>query len=321
MEFINRAMQRAAILAAVLWAAPPALSTACRADTLDAFAAPPSPLAMGPLLYTAKNWSGYAAETDFAAPASDTVTAVTGAWIVPAVSPPSNPAANVSGQMSDCAVWVGIDGFSDSTVEQVGTLSYVESGFKYYYAWYEMYPNAMVPINSFTIRPGDSMTASVVYGLPGYANEFQLSIADNTTGKSDTVYETSSPTAERTSAEWIVEAPTSGTSILPLPRFGSATFTAATATIGGTTGPIDDYSSWQVSQINMVDKAWDDAMTPAAITDAGSAASSSFTVYQAPEPSALAMLAAAAGCLVLCSAGRMFVAGDKPGMNAGPITG
>ena len=262
-----------------------------------------STLEMDPLVYSAKNWSGYAAETSFGSPASDSVTAVAGTWIVPAVTPSANPAASAAGQLSDCVVWVGIDGFSDSTVEQIGTESEIESGVTTYHAWYEMYPAGMVEIPSLTIKPGDSIAASVQYNVASHPNEFQLSILDQSTSKSYTIYENTS-TPSRSSAEWIVEAPTSGT-ILPLPTFGSEPFTSATATINSTTGPIDD-SAWQAAQINLNDPTWGDVLTTSALADvtAGSGAASNFGVVQVPEPSALVLLAVAAAFSILRSVRR-----------------
>ena len=41
------------------------------------------------------------------------------------------------------SVWVGIDGYSSNTVEQIGTEQDVSANGKTsYYAWYEMYPQA-----------------------------------------------------------------------------------------------------------------------------------------------------------------------------------
>ena len=97
------------------------------------------------------NWSGYAVLTQPASrkvPAT-AVTAVSGSWKVPAVSDPGTSTAYA-------AVWVGIDGYSSSTVEQTGTLSYVSvsNGMTTVtnYAWYEMYPNPMYEIPSPAIR-------------------------------------------------------------------------------------------------------------------------------------------------------------------------
>src|SRR5262249_49358771 len=58
------------------------------------------------------NWSGYAAETNLSAPASNAVTQVSGSWNVPTVTGRTNAYSSV---------WVGIDGYSSSSVEQLGT--------------------------------------------------------------------------------------------------------------------------------------------------------------------------------------------------------
>ena len=79
---------------------------------------------------------------------------VAGSWTVPTAS------TKTSGYSS---VWVGIDGYSSSTVEQVGTEADVSGGTVTYYAWYEAYPSASVKIGSFTVKPGDAITASVSY--------------------------------------------------------------------------------------------------------------------------------------------------------------
>ena len=111
-------------------------------------------------------------------------------------------------------------------------------------------------ITGMTIEPGDSITASVQYITSGtYAGDFYLSIVDNSRANdSFSTYESSSqtqsPLAQRTSAEWIVEAPSVGGSIAAIANFGSVTFTNASATINGVTGPINS-SSWQSQAINI----------------------------------------------------------------------
>ena len=56
---------------------------------------------------TSTNWSGYAVQTK-----SGAVTAVAGSWTVPTVS---------GSGTGYSAIWVGIDGYQSSTVEQIGT--------------------------------------------------------------------------------------------------------------------------------------------------------------------------------------------------------
>ena len=102
-------------------------------------------------------------------------------------------------------------------------------------------------ITSVTVKPGDAITASVAYNATG--KDFVLTIADTTESETYTTTEAAAGAA-RSSAEWIVEAPSSNRGILPLDNFGSVTFTNAYATINGTTGPIDN-SAWQPYAINM----------------------------------------------------------------------
>ena len=60
-----------------------------------------------------------------------------------------------------CAVWVGIDGYSSSTVEQIGTESDVVNGTPTYSVWYEMYPKGSMDV-PLAVSAGDSISASVV---------------------------------------------------------------------------------------------------------------------------------------------------------------
>jgi hypothetical protein len=157
-------------------------------------------------------------------------------------------------------VWVGIDGYNDGTVEQIGTSENVVNGVPVYQVWWEMYSSGdqqpQQIISGMAIQPGDSITASVQYVTSGtYAGDFKLSITDTSrSNDSFTTYESSaqtqSPGADRSSAEWVVEAPTVGNNVAALANFGSVTFTSASATINGVSGPIND-SAWQSQAINM----------------------------------------------------------------------
>jgi hypothetical protein len=217
-----------------------------------------------PVLETAysTNWSGYAAETNLTTPASNAVTQVSGSWKVPTVTGKSTAYSSV---------WVGIDGYSSDSVEQLGTEQDTSrSGATSYYAWYEMYPNPSVEISTVKISPGDSISASVTYSSGGYT----LQIKDNTTAKSFST--TKSATAQRSSAEWIVEAPSSSSGVLPLANFGTATFSGAQATINGTTGAIDN-SSWQNTSIDMETNSGTVIDQTSALTDSGGTSSFSVT--------------------------------------------
>ncbi len=159
---------------------------------------------------TSTNWSGYANT-------GTTFSDVKGSWVQPTAS-------CSSGQTAYAAFWVGIDGDTTSTVEQIGTDSDCSSGTPTYYAWYEMYPK--FPVNlSNTVRPGDSITAEVKFNGSG---SFTLSITNNTRGWTFSTNQRSTR-ARRGSAEWIAEAPSSSSGVLPLANFGTVNFTNCTA--------------------------------------------------------------------------------------------
>ena len=137
------------------------------------------------------------------------------------------------------AFWVGLDGYSSSSVEQTGSEVDCVGRTAEYYAWYEMYPG---PSENYTntVKSGDHFNASVTYEG---SNKFSLFIADTTQGWSHTTTASLSGAA-RSSAEVIVEAPccTRSGGILPLTDFGTISLTSSLAngsalgSAGGVTG-------------------------------------------------------------------------------------
>ena len=216
-------------------------------------------------LVSSTNWSGYAA---FASPANSAVTAVSGTWSVPTVTPGPTPGWSSS--------WVGIDGFNSGSVEQIGTEQDItSSGTAQYYAWYEMYPKGLVQITSMTIKAGDQISASVTYDGSG---KFTLSITDGSQSYSTTQ---SAKRAKRSSAEWIEEAPSSIFGVLPLANFGTVNFSNAKATLNGTTGPIDG-AAWQNDAINMVNSSGTQQLdSTSGLTDSGGTSSFSISTITA----------------------------------------
>src|SRR2546426_3100607 len=181
------------------------------------------------------NWSGYAVTGS-----SSSVSIAKGSWTVPAIQG-SCPSTN---QYS--SFWVGIDGFNSGTVEQTGTDSDCQNGAPTYYAWFEFYPHPSFLINGMTITPGDHITAQASFS----GRSFTVTITDTTAGAS---FSTSSRvrSAQRSSAEWIAEAPSSSGGVLPLADFGTVSFSADTATLNGGTGTIGSFGS-NVQVITMV---------------------------------------------------------------------
>lgn len=191
---------------------------------------------------TSSNWSGYAVTG-----ASGSVSDAKGTWTVPAIQG-TCPAQNQYASM-----WVGIDGYNSKTVEQIGTDSDCQSGVPTYYAWYEFYPHWAYTINAVPIRSGDVVTAEVKYNTS--SRQFTVSITNLTTAKSFSI-SSKAAQADRSSAEWIVEAPWSG-GVLPLANFWRTFFGDATnlntATLNGSTRVIGAYADANRFQITMED--------------------------------------------------------------------
>jgi hypothetical protein len=164
----------------------------------------------GPLnAASSTNWSGYAAN-------GGTYTSVSASWV--------EPTGTCSGSAKYSSFWVGLDGYSSSTVEQTGSEVDCSGSTPVYYSWYEMYP--AFPVNfSNTVRPGDHFTGSVTHTG---GSSYTLKLADTTQGWSHTVTASLSGAAN-SSAEVIVEAPccTASGGILPLAHFSPITFTSA----------------------------------------------------------------------------------------------
>jgi hypothetical protein len=224
---------------------------------------------------TDSNWSGYAAATSISDPQDNSVTYVAGSWTVPTVTPTSGN--TLSG------AWVGIDGFTNGTVEQTGIAEGIDDGHAYYSAWWEMFPSPPVYLTSMTVSPGDKITASVTYESSGtYAGDFLLSI-DDTSHSADSYSIYASPSLyqgtvpERSSAEWIMEAP--GT---PLADFGTIGFTNCSATIDGVTGAINN-SHWQSEAMDIVDSSGNVQDLTGPLNSAGNGFSVTFVSSYGPE--------------------------------------
>jgi hypothetical protein len=155
------------------------------------------------------NWSGYVDAGD-----SGGFTSVSSQWV--------QPTATCSSGNQYSAFWVGLDGYSSSTVEQTGSEADCSGRTAEYSAWYEMYPAYPVYFSN-TVKPGDHFTGSVTYT----AGKFVVTLTDTTESWTHTV--TQAPAGQvRSSAEVIAEAPSSGHSVLPLTNFGTVDFSSAT---------------------------------------------------------------------------------------------
>jgi len=217
------------------------------------------------------NWSGYAVTG-----ATGSVTSVSGSWTVPSSTCVKGSSAEYA------AFWVGIDGWTSSTVEQIGTDSDCSSGTPSYYAWYEFYPEDAYYAGKLTnLTPGHVMSASVTYNTT--TGIFTATITDVTqpTLTFTTTYTPSrrTGTPSRSSAEWIAEAPSSSRGVLPLANFGTVSLgddytkvsNTCFATIGGKLGSITSFPSSNVWSTTMVNEKTSAPMaTPSPLTSDGS---------------------------------------------------
>ncbi len=136
-----------------------------------------------------------------------------------------------------------------------------------YYAWYEFYPKPSFLINGLTVHPGDHITAEA----RSSGRSFVVTITDTATGSSFTKSARVN-SAQRSSAEWIAEAPSSG-GVLPLANFGTVSFSSCDATISGITGAIGSFGA-NVHEITMVTSGGATKASPSALSGSGD----SFTV-------------------------------------------
>jgi len=154
------------------------------------------------------NWAGYVAIDGH-------FTSVSATWTVPAVRAGSMPGSAAS-------FWVGLDGRSERSLQQIGTTSASYRIGPRYGAWWEMLPGPATDV-PLAIAPGDVVSASVTSDGRG---AFTLSLRDRTRGESFSVRRVDRA-APLTSAEVVVEAPAAVTGQLPLAAFGAVRFTDA----------------------------------------------------------------------------------------------
>lgn len=207
---------------------------------------------------TSSNWSGYVVETNLNNPKTNVVSNVTGSWTVPTLAATSDNTYS--------AIWVGIDGYSNGTVEQIGTSHDWVSGSQSNYAWFEMYPAGSYEIVGFPLNHGDVIVATVNY-ISG--SNFSLFIQNLTQSVQTHIpsWYTQTSKAKRSSAEWIVEAPYLN-EILPLADFGTVAFTNCSCRINNKTGGISN-SSWADAGITMVTTNHGVKALPSSLTDNG----------------------------------------------------
>ena len=151
-------------------------------------------------------WGGYA-------DTGETYTSVSGSWTVPTL----NCAATKNSSVSP---WIGIDGWSSQTVEQIGFDQDCTKGVAGYFPWVEMYPANSIYFTE-TVNAGDHITAAV----SASGTSWTLTESDTTQGWTKTYHKSGND--QKSSAEAILED--LGSNIPPVADFGAVNFTNITA--------------------------------------------------------------------------------------------
>jgi hypothetical protein len=232
------------------WLAGAGLAAAVLTGTPAALAAP-APSRAGPAQVTAQSaglesnsWAGYELSG-----ADGAFSSVSASW--------TQPTATCTKTESSVAFWVGLDGISSDSVEQVGTLAECVSGSASYLGWYEMYPAAPVDYTN-VVKPGDALSASVTFSG---TDTYTLVLADSTQGWNETEVVDEAGLA-RSSAEVVTSGPGADGSSPELTDFGKVTYTGCdvNGTSMGTQSPV---------KVTMVDDKGNVMVSPSAMTSAG----------------------------------------------------
>lgn len=197
------------VLAVVLGWAP-------AATTLSTTAGPASqPVPSSLAAATSDNWSGYVA-------VGTSYTGASGTFDVPNLS--RYVAASTASE------WVGVDGWSNSTLVQTGVNEIPLGGsVTLFEPWWQVVPGPQELATGIMVRPGDRVTGRVEEVSAG---RWSISLMDDTNGDSFSIVKTYPGPA--TSAEWVVEADstTDGVPTRLAPFRGKVTFTDMA--LGGT---------------------------------------------------------------------------------------
>jgi hypothetical protein len=185
-----------------------------------------------PLVQNDSNWAGYIIASDLQNPQPN-VTSVNASWIVPEITIPS-----VNDSFS--AVWIGVGGYFDRSLIQVGSEQDSINGQAVYSLWYELLPAPAVTLDTMNISPGDKIVASINLVNPNL-DLWSIYIADGNQVFQGNVNYASS----QLSAEWILERPAVNRKIAVLANISSVTFSDCKAIIGSQTGTASSFPSVQ----------------------------------------------------------------------------
>ena len=226
--------------AAVLLACGPA----AQAATTGVAGHTAGPLAIAASGLDSSGWAGYELSG-----ANGAFSSVSASW--------TEPAATCTKGDQDVAFWVGLDGVSSDSVEQIGTETDCTAGTASTFGWYEMYPADPVDFSN-PVKPGDVLTASVTFSG---ADTYTLVLSDATQSWTKTVTKAESGLA-RSSAEVVTSGPGATGGSTTLTDFGKIIYTGCT--VNGTS-----MGSQSPVKVTMVDDKGLVMVSPSAMTAAG----------------------------------------------------
>jgi hypothetical protein len=170
--------------------------------------------------WSASDWSGYAE--------SGTYSGVSSTWTVPTVAASASPTYS--------STWIGVDGFTNSRLIQVGTEQDYYGGTAHYNAWWEILPapESVLTTVTYPVSPGNRMKASI------YENAATTTVTSGTTSTVEHLWDivitdvtkgwtfttVQAYNGPGTSAEWIHEAPLVNGAVSTLARYTVAAPTA-----------------------------------------------------------------------------------------------
>ena len=174
-----------------------------------------------------RNWSGYVAS------GTKEFDCVEATWIQPTIGCRSSSTVSA-------VYWVGLGGYGQEALVQIGTESTCTQGEASAAVWRQSLPDERYSIRaSLDISEGDRIWAQARW-LSG--SRYRLALSDLTT-RGHFAIEITNTALKRSSAEWIVESPSGGCPdhcrTLKMPNFSTFRFRTAWATIGGVRRQVD----------------------------------------------------------------------------------
>ena len=207
------------------------------------------------------NWSGYA---DVACGAC-AVRYVAASFTLPSVNCANSPDG------SAVAFFAGLDGITDTTVEQIGATVLCSGGKATYLAFFEMFP--LNPVAFSGVHPGDAISVSVYFNAA--TKHWQLRLTDLTNGGKIAVNKAcpAKSTCRNRSAEVITEAPSSSNgTVLGLADFGQANYKGIQVTSrNGTHGAMVSNGLWTTDALIMLGSAGNTLAAPGPVRNGGTA--------------------------------------------------